>query len=501
LSTRSSSQNRRSLRSWPHLESIFNLSEPCFLRHNPFMSVTSKPSLKLMPYEYRFSEHVWSFLQTIPSCPVEGTVVVAVSGGVDSLSLLELAYVWYQLGRIQKLHVLTIDHQTRAGQVQDCELVQNFCLARGLTCELQTLQMNSSQQKVSEHRLHQERYKIFEALLENFRKKGERPVIWLAHHLNDSWEWSQMQALKSSDPFAGRGLAKRAHSLWRPFLCVTREQIEKWARSRKLQWREDPTNQDTQIERNFIRHKIHSTLLEKYPQHLKHYAHQQQRTWVTQQERHPRKLLLTGAKNVFQPQSVHTQEAWLLFEEKQLLNLLQQSSTAQAELTAWIKKFSKKGKGKLFQEIHKCLQALTQGRRGPFSFSGGVGLYRWENHLWIFKKELWTERLRDYDKNSFQVLPPQSGQSFTFLELKELLESFLRSPQKQVLTGQGFPFWFSLETSIPGQPQLPAAHDPHFLPPKKPAIHIFKLLKYWRQKNRPLWLFPFFDPQGFKEKN
>jgi len=94
-------------------------------------------------------------------------------------------------------------------------------------------------------------------------------TLVLAHHRDDQAETVLLRLLRASSSeglAAMRGLRDFGRgSLWRPLLDIPREQLLRHARACKLAWIEDPSNQDTRHDRNFLRHRVLPLLDERWP--------------------------------------------------------------------------------------------------------------------------------------------------------------------------------------------------------------------------------------------
>lgn len=243
-------------------------------------------------------------------------VLVAVSGGVDSVVLL---HVLKELKRELKLTlaVAHFDHGIRPESAQDAEFVKK--LARTLKLRFYTeraavptyAQANKLSLEVAAREL---RYQFLEqiATAHNFNK------IALGHTLNDQAETLLMRLLRGSGLEGLSGIppmrfSERCHYI-RPLIECTREQIEAFARTHKLYWREDPTNYDTTILRNKIRHELipalreyntnllealgrTARLLDQAAQHLEREADQALQKLVCEQKAHE---LVLDLKKFFQ---------------------------------------------------------------------------------------------------------------------------------------------------------------------------------------------------------
>lgn len=191
-----------------------------------------------------------------------GGILVAVSGGADSLSLLHVLKTLRTQGRLPAPLVCGhINHQLR-GQAADAD--ERFVVERatelGLPVVARVVDVRSHAET---HRLSTEtaaRQLRLAALGEIAREQG---CSWIAtgHQENDNAE-TVVHRLRRGTGFRGlagirpvRRLAEDL-SLARPLLCATRDEIVRYLRERGLPWREDHTNLDTAYTRNYIRHRL-----------------------------------------------------------------------------------------------------------------------------------------------------------------------------------------------------------------------------------------------------
>ncbi|MNF79988.1 tRNA(Ile)-lysidine synthase [compost metagenome] len=98
---------------------------------------------------------------------------------------------------------------------------------------------------------------------------GGGDVLLVAQHRDDQAETLLLRLLRGAGV---RGLAAMPASrplasgtLLRPLLGVARAELEAWARAQGLQWIEDPSNRDTRLARNFLRHEILPRLTQCWP--------------------------------------------------------------------------------------------------------------------------------------------------------------------------------------------------------------------------------------------
>jgi tRNA(Ile)-lysidine synthase len=194
-----------------------------------------------------------------------GTYIVAVSGGVDSMALLDLLAMTGQRveGREQRskdagpspltphpwrLIVAHFDHGIREDSDQDRQLVQVTAEKYGLPFVYDEGFLGP---KTSEATARVARYKFLQSVAQASAAKA----IITAHHQDDMLETAIINMLRGT---GRRGLTslKDLPNLKRPLLKFTKPEIIDYAKKHHLEWREDTTNQDTTYLRNYIRHEI-----------------------------------------------------------------------------------------------------------------------------------------------------------------------------------------------------------------------------------------------------
>lgn len=175
----------------------------------------------------------------------EGPVLVAVSGGVDSMVLLEL------LAATRHRHPLApviahVDHGIHPQSSRPGALVARRAAALDLPFISTALALGPGASETAARRA---RHAWLRAEQETL---GAR---WLltAHHADDQRETVLMRALRGSGPAGLAGMARRGRRIARPLLSVTRETILTYARAAGLEWWEDAANADPRHLRSWLR--------------------------------------------------------------------------------------------------------------------------------------------------------------------------------------------------------------------------------------------------------
>ena len=199
--------------------------------------------LRIHPLARRFRDHV-----TAAGGLGDGVgVVVALSGGADSVTLLHLLRFTPGLPPLA-LSAAHVDHGMRPESGDDARWVAGLCRAWGVP--LAEARLDPVPRSEAEAR--RARYGALEALR---REAGARWVV-TAHHADDQAETVLFRALRGTGPAGLRGIRRRkAPGLWRPLLPFTRDELRGYAEVHRLTWREDASNA-LPMARNVIRHRI-----------------------------------------------------------------------------------------------------------------------------------------------------------------------------------------------------------------------------------------------------
>jgi tRNA(Ile)-lysidine synthetase-like protein len=194
-----------------------------------------------------------------------GKYVVAVSGGVDSMVLLDLLR---QKPRLE-LVVAHFDHGIRPDSAHDRKLVQRIAKAYSLPFVHAEGKLGP---KTSEALAREARY----AFLRRVQAEQAAEAIITAHHQDDMLETAIMNLLRGT---GRRGLSslKSRKDLVRPLLDWTKKDVREYAEEHDLVWAEDSTNDDERYLRNYIRHNILSRFTPGGRESLMHHIKQASR--------------------------------------------------------------------------------------------------------------------------------------------------------------------------------------------------------------------------------
>ncbi|MGL5674865.1 MAG: tRNA lysidine(34) synthetase TilS [Cellulosilyticaceae bacterium] len=166
------------------------------------------------------------------------TIVVGVSGGADSMMLIDFLYTYQDKYGIQ-LKVAHINHGLREEADRDEQHVKEWCEARHIPCFIHRCNISdlASAQKLSEEEAgRKERYDFFISLT-NLNDK-----IATAHNANDQAETMLMHFIRGSDMKGLGGIQAKRDRIIRPILCLSRQEIESYCKYKQLTYYDDHTN-------------------------------------------------------------------------------------------------------------------------------------------------------------------------------------------------------------------------------------------------------------------
>lgn len=187
-------------------------------------------------------------------------VLVAVSGGPDSVALLHLLHALAPRFDAS-LGVAHLDHGLRPEDAEEeLALVRSLTRRLGLVCHTGKITRPSSRGSLEEQ-LRNLRY----AFLQDTAAQHGYTKIALGHHADDNAEAVLLRLLRGSGI---RGLAGippvRDGGIIRPMLHARRRDIMAYLECHKLNFAEDPSNTDPRFERNKVRHQLIPLLCEHF---------------------------------------------------------------------------------------------------------------------------------------------------------------------------------------------------------------------------------------------
>lgn len=190
-------------------------------------------------------------------------LVVALSGGVDSVVLLHLLT---QFSKSMQLNMAAVhvEHGISTCAGQWSAFCRALCDSLAVPLSIHRLKIRKQPQESLEAAAREARYQIFKAI--------EADYVVLAQHQDDQVETLLLQLLRgagvkglSAMPTVRLFEPNKTIKLFRPLLNIPRSGILDYARLHGLSWVTDESNLDISYDRNFLRHRILPLLEQRYP--------------------------------------------------------------------------------------------------------------------------------------------------------------------------------------------------------------------------------------------
>ena len=194
------------------------------------------------------------FIEKFHLLPAGSCVVIGLSGGADSVALLDVLCSLREAYGL-KLAAVHVHHGIRENAQADADFCRNLCREKQVDffCEYVDVPKLAKKQGLSEEEAGRKvRYQIFE----EYRQKLQMDVIAVAHHQNDQAETILFQLFRGSGLRGLGGMQPRRGNIIRPLLGVSRKEIEEYLKNKKIKYVTDETNACDEYSRNKIRHHV-----------------------------------------------------------------------------------------------------------------------------------------------------------------------------------------------------------------------------------------------------
>ena len=203
-------------------------------------------------------------IQQFKLCQPGDCLIVGVSGGADSVALLDLLATLPDFPLI--LIVAHLNHCLRGTESDgDQQFVQQLAAQYQLPCELRQVNVRllAQQQRLSlEEAGRTARYAFFDEL----KNRYHASAVAVAHHSDDQAETLLLRLLRGAGTTGLAAMAPRNPAgIIRPLLGISRQELRAHLTDRRLGFREDSSNTDQTYQRNRIRHQLLPLLQEYNP--------------------------------------------------------------------------------------------------------------------------------------------------------------------------------------------------------------------------------------------
>ena len=175
-------------------------------------------------------------------------ILIAVSGGPDSISLLNILYELKY-----NICVAHINHGLRENANIDEKFVLNFCSEKNIPCFIKKVNLKEMLNGMTtEEAGRKVRYDFFYEVMKN----ENCTKIATAHNSNDNAETVLMNIIRGSGISGLKGIEPIRENIIRPLIEITRKEIEEYCEENNLNPRHDESNDELLYTRNKIRLKV-----------------------------------------------------------------------------------------------------------------------------------------------------------------------------------------------------------------------------------------------------
>lgn len=188
--------------------------------------------------------------------PKNATVVVGVSGGRDSMALIHALKTQRKDLTLIAAHV---NHGLRPDSDDDAKFTEGMMARWELIFESTKPRKPKSGNIEAWGRT--KRYEFFKKVA----KKHKAEHILTAHHQDDDFESMMLHFLRGTRVKGLSGMAFQRDELLRPLLFTPRSEVNDYIEAHEIPYRDDPSNQDENFKRNFLRNKVVPVLHHVYP--------------------------------------------------------------------------------------------------------------------------------------------------------------------------------------------------------------------------------------------
>lgn len=352
-------------------------------------------------------------------------LLIAVSGGVDSMALLHY-FVKTKAQWGVKVEAVHVDHMLRgAVSAEDRAFVQQYCDEQGVKLHATAIPIpdilakeNGNTQLICRR----ERYNYFTEIMQ----KINATKLVTAHHADDQLESVLMALTKNATVNSMQGIRSQRifnkKSLIRPFLTVTKSEIREYLQKQGQNYREDASNAKDDYLRNRFRHHLVPLLEAENPRIAKQVGH------FTKHLQEDDALLMTLAHDVFEKIVTKSSENMynLQIKEMQLVPLALQRRLVLILLNYLYKDSNTIQSYALMTSLLK-LCGTTAGNGEVHLPQGFIAVRRYEN-LTIQKNDLtqlntFTQKRLILSANKWTTLP--NGMCLYITELQKLASDML----------------------------------------------------------------------------
>ena len=191
-----------------------------------------------------------------PQVPAHSSILIGLSGGVDSVVLLHLLnqlaprFFW-------QLSALHVHHGISPNADAWADFCADLCAQHQIPLYIEHVDIAPLRAHGIEAAARKLRHAAFAAQASDF--------VAVAHHIDDQAETLLLQLLRGAGVRGAAAMPVLSQRILRPLLHCSRQEILDYADAHRLRWIEDESNTDDSYPRNFLRHRVLPLLSKKFP--------------------------------------------------------------------------------------------------------------------------------------------------------------------------------------------------------------------------------------------
>lgn len=206
-------------------------------------------------------KHVIDLLNQYPKNIKDKPIILAVSGGVDSMVLCHLL-----AKNNYHIHVLHFNHQKREQSHDEAKLVEQFCNDYHIPFHYILLDVSQT------GNFHHQAHVLRQYHLINLAKQEKTPYIMTAHHADDLLESILIKLTRGSNLLGYAGMqytyTQKGMTYIKPLLYTSKQEIIHYADTHKINYMQDESNEENTYLRNRYRHAITPIMKQENPKLL-----------------------------------------------------------------------------------------------------------------------------------------------------------------------------------------------------------------------------------------
>lgn len=215
----------------------------------------------------KFSDEYKEFLSYAKQNDLFGShskIIIALSGGADSMALLSFLHKAYTNGVIASLHAFHLNHSLRAEADSEEEFVRDYCesISVPFTSHKADISSYAKENRISEETAGR---KVRYEYLRKLKEELGYDLIATAHHADDNAETIIMRLTRGTALKGMGGIHPKSGDIIRPLLFMTKDEIYSFCEKENIPYVTDMSNFDDKYFRNKVRNNVLPVLREENP--------------------------------------------------------------------------------------------------------------------------------------------------------------------------------------------------------------------------------------------